>query len=162
MKSFWFLLLFFIAGLQTRAQNQASKPPAAKVYHPEANAKQELDQAKKKAAKEKKHIIVFIGGNWCPWCMRLDRFMKENDSLHTLLEEYEVVHINYSKENKNEAVLNALQRPQRFGFPVIVILNQKGQQIMTQNTSFLEEGKGYNTEKVAAFLKSWTYNIINK
>lgn len=162
MKHFRFLILFLLMGYYAGAQDNTSKPAPQLVYHPEANAMQELNAAKKKAAKENKHVLVFVGGNWCTWCMRLDRLLKDNDTLSNLLKEYEVVHINYSKENKNETVLNSLQKPQRFGFPVFVIINQKGQQIMTQNSGLLEEGKGYSTEKIASFLSSWTYNSINK
>lgn len=161
MKRYWLLFICILFGLQGFSQQTAPKTTAAKVYHPEADAAKDIAAAKQKAAKHKKHIMVFVGGNWCTWCMRLDRFLKDNDSLSTLLNEYEVVHVNYSKENKNEKVLHPLQEPQRFGFPVIVILNEKGQQIMTQNTGFLEEGKGYSAEKVADFLKIWTYKKIN-
>lgn len=157
MKRFWLLIICILFGIQSFGQQTAAK----KVYHPEADAGKAIADAKKSAAKNKKHVMVFVGGNWCTWCMRLDRFLNENDSLKTLLNEYEVVHVNYSKENKNEKVLHSLQEPQRFGFPVIVILNEKGQQIMTQNTAFLEQGNGYSADKVADFLKIWTYKKIN-
>ncbi|MNX90414.1 thiol:disulfide interchange protein precursor [compost metagenome] len=157
MKRFWLLIICILFGLQSFSQQTAAK----KVYHPEADASKAIADARKSAAKNKKHIMIFVGGNWCTWCMRLDRFLNEHDSLKTFLNEYEVVHVNYSKENKNEKVLHSLQEPQRFGFPVIVILNEKGQQIMTQNTSFLEQGNGYSAEKIADFLKIWTYKKIN-
>lgn len=157
MKRLWLLIICILFGLQGFSQQTAIQ----KVYHPEADAAKAIANAKKNAAKNKKHTMIFVGGNWCTWCMRLDRFLNGNDSLKTLLNEYEVVHVNYSKENKNEKVLHSLQEPQRFGFPVIVILNEKGQQIMTQNTSFLEQGNGYSADKIADFLKIWTYKKIN-
>lgn len=159
MKPFCLLAFLLLFGFRSFAQQGA--PSVQKVYHPEANAAQDIATAKQRALKEKKHIMIFVGGNWCTWCMRLDRFLKDNDSLKTLLNEYEVVHVNYSKENKNEKVLHSLQEPQRFGFPVIVILDHKGRQIMTQNTGYLEEGKGYSAERIAQFLSVWTYKKIN-
>jgi hypothetical protein len=38
---------------------------------------------------------------------------------------------------------------------VIVILNENGKVIHTQDSSFLEEGQGYNREKVMRFFKNW-------
>ena len=44
----------------------------------------------------------------------------------------------------------------RFGFPVFVVLDEEGKVIHIQDSSFLEEGKGYNQEKVLRFFKNWT------
>jgi hypothetical protein len=67
-----------------------------------------------------------------------------------------VVPVNYSKENKNEKVLEKLGFPQRFGFPVFVILDAKGNRIHTQNSAYLEADGGYNKEKVLGFFKQWS------
>jgi hypothetical protein len=69
---------------------------------------------------------------------------------------YEVLHVNYSPENKNEETLAKLGNPQRFGFPVFVILNGNGQRLHTQNSAYLEEGKGHSSKKVFGFLQDWS------
>jgi len=74
---------------------------------------------------------------------------------------YVRVMVNYSKENKNLDVLEKLGFPQRFGFPVLVILNDKGERIHTQNSAFLEEDGGYSIKKVAGFLKNWSPDALN-
>lgn len=129
-----------------------------KVY---ADAAYELKYAKERALKERKHILIFVGGNWCVWCKRLDAFLKNDPELSKALGDYEVMHINYSKENKNEKILATFNNPQQFGFPVIVLLDDKGNYIATQNTGDLEEGKGYSKEKVGDFLNKWSYKNIN-
>jgi hypothetical protein len=48
----------------------------------------------------------------------------------------------------------------RFGFPVFVVLDEKGKVIHIQDSSFLEEGQGYNREKVLRFFKNWTPNAV--
>ena len=46
--------------------------------------------------------------------------------LKTVVEEnFEVVKVNYDPKNKNEDLLAKLEFPQRFGFPVFVILDGK-------------------------------------
>jgi hypothetical protein len=64
--------------------------------------------------------------------------------------------LNYSKENKNEDVLADLEYPQRFGFPVLVILNGEGRRLHTQNSAYLELDKSYDEKKMMEFLKQWS------
>ncbi|MCD6111802.1 MAG: hypothetical protein J7J86_00890 [Bacteroidales bacterium] len=69
--------------------------------------------------------------------------------------------VNYSKENKNKEVLEELEFPQRFGFPVLVILNNDGKRIHTQNSAYLEEGKTYNRKKIIDFLNNWSVKALD-
>jgi len=133
-----------------------------KLYHPEADARLEIKAATEKAAKEGKHVFLQIGGNWCVWCLRFNTLVTTNDTLKNYLQQnYEVVHVNYSKENKNEAVLASLDYPQRFGFPVFVILDEKGNRIHTQNSAYLEDGKGHSAKKVLEFLENWSPKALD-
>ncbi|GAB6279950.1 MAG: hypothetical protein STSR0006_19930 [Lentimicrobium sp.] len=51
--------------------------------------------------------------------------------------------------------------PQRFGFPVFVILNQKGERIHTQDSGLLESGENYDDKKVIQFLKNWSPKALD-
>lgn len=127
-----------------------------KLYKPEDNAKQEIAAAVKKAKEEGKHVLVQIGGNWCIWCARFNDFVTKDKSLDSLANSnYVVYHLNYSKENKNSDLLAKYEFPQRFGFPVFMILNEKGDLLHTQSSWYLEAGKSYDKEKVAAFFNDW-------
>ena len=55
---------------------------------------------------------------------------------HNKIENLENVRVNYDPKNKNEEVLAELGYPQRFGFPVFVILDANGNRIHTQNSVF--------------------------
>lgn len=131
----------------------AQKPT---IYHPEADAKTQIAEAVEKAGKTNKHVLLQIGGNWCSWCILFDRLVNGNDTLRTFRDSnYEMLHVNYSPENKNEDVLAGLDYPQRFGFPVFVILDGKGKRIHTQNSAYLEKGKGHDPAKVLEFFQQW-------
>lgn len=154
-KVFFFLLLLVSFNSRLIAQS-------AQVYNPAANAASDLDKALKKAAEENKHVFIQIGGNWCPWCLAFNKLSLEDDSVKTALnKDYVVMHLNYSKENKNEALLAQLEYPQRFGFPVFVILDSKGKRLHTQNSGYLEAGKGHDPKKVIEFLKGWSPEAIS-
>ena len=128
-----------------------------KLYKPEENAEQQVFEAVKQAKAEGKHVFIQIGGNWCIWCARFNDFITTDKSIDSLIKtNYIVYHMNYSKENKNEKLLAKYSFPQRFGFPVFLILDANGKLIHTQNSSYLEEGKSYNKETIAGFLKDWS------
>lgn len=63
--------------------------------------------------------------------------------------------LNTSKEKKNLDILAEYKYPQRFGYPVILILDGDGKLIHTQNTVYLEKEKSYDEKKVFDFLKNW-------
>ena len=132
-----------------------------KPYKPEANAKEDLKKAIEMAKYEDKHILVVVGGNWCPWCRLLDKYIKETGEVNKYIDEkYVMLKINYSKEQKNMDVMQELEFPNRFGFPVLLVLDENGKRIHTQNSAYLEEGKGYNGKTVMAFLRGWTKDAL--
>ncbi len=94
---------------------------SVKIYNPYADARQDLQLAIKQANLENKHVLVQIGGNWCPWCIRLHHFFETSKAVDSILKaDYVLVRINYSKENRNPDIMAMLGFPQRFGFPVLV------------------------------------------
>ncbi len=155
-----FLAFFILLGTSALfAQEPGAK---AKLYNPGANAQQDIDYAVAKAKVEGKHVFLQIGGNWCVWCLRFNKLVTENPELSTLLKQnYIVVHVNYSKENKNEEILANLGYPQRFGFPVFVVLDADGKRIHTQSSAYLEDGDGHSVKLVSEFLQSWTPKALN-
>ncbi|MBP5772319.1 MAG: thioredoxin, partial [Bacteroidaceae bacterium] len=48
----------------------------------------------------------------------------------------------------------------RFGYPVFVVLDDAGKVIHIQDSGLLEEGEGYNQEKVLRFFKNWTPQAV--
>ena len=71
-------------------------------------------------------------------------------------------HLNWSKENENKAVFKKFGYPQRFGFPVFIILDGDGNRLHTQNSVYLEDGKkSYTKEKVQEFLEMWSPNALH-
>ncbi|MFZ7117510.1 MAG: DUF255 domain-containing protein, partial [Bacteroidota bacterium] len=98
------ILMVFGVIKQTNAQEKVS------IYHPEKNAFEQIKQAEITAQKEGKHIFLMIGGNWCRWCKMFDTFSKTDLSVDSAFKaNYVVEHINYSKENKNDSLMQQLE-----------------------------------------------------
>src|SRR5258705_4051889 len=112
------------------------------LYKPDEKAETEIANAVNEAKRSGKHVFIQIGGNWCIWCARFHEFVTKDTQLDSLMNaNYVVYHLNYSKENYNVKLLNKYKFPQRFGFPVFLILDEEGNLLHTQNSWYLEDGK---------------------
>lgn len=152
-----FIGIFILIAISLNLSAQTSK-----VYDPNANAQEAIEKAVKQAKNEGKHIFLQIGGNWCPWCIKFHRFVDSNAEIKNFVDaNYVVVKVNYSKENKNLEILKSLDYPQRFGFPVFVVLDENGHRIHTQNSAYLEEDGSYSPKKVLLFYKQWSPEALN-
>lgn len=150
-------LFLFGFVLSLTATAQPTQPEKIKLYNPAADAKADIQAAIARADKEGKNVLLQIGGNWCSWCYKFNDKVTGNDTLKTALEKNFVsYHLNYSPENRNEDALASLGYPQRFGFPVFVILDSKGNRLHTQNSAYLEEGNGHDAKKVLEFFNHWS------
>lgn len=148
--------MHFLVGLLLLISLHSYAADTTKLYNPKANVVKDVEQVLARAKKEKKNVLLQIGGNWCVWCYRLNSFIQTDSLLkHILNDNYVLYHLNYSKENKNLDYLKKLGYPQRFGFPVLVVMDANGKQLHTQDSAFLEKGNGYDEEKVKSFLKNW-------
>lgn len=162
MKKLLFLLITVLFSSAAIAQTAvtAKKAPVT-IYNPNANAAADIKAAVTKAKKEKKHVLIQVGGNWCIWCIRFHDLVNATPELKDYLDKnYETVLLNMSQENKNEAILKKYKYPGRFGYPVFLVLDGNGELIHTQNSSYLEEGGGHSVKKVMAFFKNWNYGAI--
>jgi len=148
--------LFFVSGILFLSLLSAAQEK--KLYNPNADAAADIDAAVKKAAAENKFVLIQGGGNWCKWCIEFARFCKADTQIDSLISSSFVwYHLNYSKENRNLPVFAKYGYPQRFGYPVFIVLNEKGERIHTQDSALLEDGKSsYSKEKVLEFLEAWT------
>ena len=148
------LLVIFNTGL-------FSQETAVHIYNPDANAKADIANAVEKAKLEHKNVLIQVGGNWCPWCVKFFKLVHTDAKLDSIIKaDYIYVMVNWSKENKNVDVMKQLENPQRFGYPVLVVLNSGGKRIHTQDTGLLEMEKGYDPKKVNEFLMGWNVKAI--
>ena len=140
-----------------------------KVYDENVDPMTQIDQAIANADKEGKFVICQVGGNWCRWCLMFADFIsKDSEIMDVINKNFVYIHVNYNprersdeaKMKKAEAMLKRLGNPGRFGYPVFVVLDQNGKVLHIQDSSFLEEGNGYNKTKVMRFFSNWTPEAV--
>ncbi len=145
-------LLLILFSLQIYAQ--ADYQPVTK-FDPGRNPSTDLQNAIAEAQRTNKNIILDVGGEWCIWCHRIDAFIDGHEDIKNFLHNnFVVMKVNFSQENKNEEFLSKF--PPISGYPHFFVLNKDGVFLHSQDTGKLEEGKDYNPEKFMAFLQEWT------
>ena len=164
MKKVYVILMAVVFSLTANAQGGLKK-----VYDENINPLEQIDQTVQKAKTEGKFVICQVGGNWCPWCLKFADFITNDSTISKLIDEnFEYIHVNYSprksqgpeKLEQGKALMKRLNNAGRFGFPVLVVLDQEGKVIHIQDSGLLEEGEGYNQKKVLGFFKGWTPQAV--
>jgi thioredoxin-related protein len=148
-------LAFIVAlGALVLVAQPPPRPDGDPTYDPKADPTADVARAVAQAAKEKKHVLVDVGGEWCGWCHRMDKFLIDHpDLLATRRKNFVFVKVNFSDENKNQSFLG--RYPKIEGYPHLFVLDAQGRLLQSQNTGELEEGKSYNLDKFTAFLGTW-------
>ena len=156
------LIVLYAVLLAATAEAQTEQK---EVYNEDINPLEQIDQALVKAKAEGKFVICQVGGNWCPWCLRFADFITKDTTISKVIDEnFAYIHVNYNprksegeeKQQQAKTLMVRLGNCSRFGFPVLVVLDEEGNVIHIQDSSFLEEGQGYNQEKVLRFFKGWS------
>ena len=167
-----FLLLTVSAIAQTAQKNGqvVAAEAKARVYDEDINPLEQIDKAVAKAKAGGKFVVCQVGGNWCVWCLRFADFIANDTAIAKVISDnFEYIHVNYNprkaeraeKAQQAAALMKRLDNCGRFGFPVFVVLDEQGRVLHLQDSSFLEEGKGYNQEKVLRFFRNWTPQAVS-
>lgn len=121
-------------------------------FDPTRDAATDLATAAAMAQARKKRVLVDVGGEWCPWCHILDRFVASNADVKKVVDDsYVWVKVNWSPQNRNEVVLS--RWPKVKGYPHLFVLDGEGRLLHSQNTDDLEAGDSYDKGKMLAFLR---------
>jgi thiol:disulfide interchange protein len=124
-------------------------------YDPARDAALDIREAVAEARRTGKRVLLEVGGEWCIWCHIMDAFFEKNPELLKSREQnFVMLKINFSEENKNQPVLS--RYPPINGYPHIFVLDHDGKLLQSQDTAELEDGKSYNPAKFTAFLNKWS------
>lgn len=166
MKRLIIILISVALSVSASAQSNVRK-----VYDETIDPVEQIKDAVKEADRNNRFVICQVGGNWCRWCLLFADFISNDSEISSLIKKnFEYIHVNYNprergdkaKSEKTDAMLKSLGSPERFGFPVFVVLDGEGKVVHIQDSSYLEEGNGYNKDKVLRFFSNWTPEAVNK
>lgn len=144
------LLFCLVATLAAEAQG------VKRVYDEGIDPMVQIDEALSTAGTSGRYVICQVGGNWCKWCLLFADFItKDEEIAQTVADNFVYIHVNLPERDR-EPLLARLGHPQRFGYPALVVLDAKGHVVHIQDSSFLEDGDGYDRKRVMRFFTKWT------
>ncbi len=147
-------LLFIVLTSGFIFAQQTTEKSASPKFDPSKDPFADVKAAVTEAKKTNQRILLDVGGEWCIWCYRIDSFIEQHEEINKFLHDnFIVVKVNYSKENKNEKFLD--QYPKVAGFPHFFVLEKDGKFLHSQNTGLLENDKSYDADKMLSFFKEW-------
>ncbi len=131
------------------------------IFDRAADGNAQIATALTQAKSEHKRVLLMMGANWCVWSHRLSATLHESKAVaQKLADNYVVVLVDVNHRNgksRNDAVNEKYGNPIQFGLPVLLVLDEAGRLLITQETGALEDGgKAHDPAKVLAFLKAWT------
>jgi len=119
-------------------------------YNPKRDPAKDLAETVKVAQKEKRRIILLVGGTWCHWCRMIPKYFEKTKPVAAILaHDYVIMKVN----DTNTDFLS--QYPAIPAYPHLIVLDAKGKHLHSQDSEELEEGNGYNDDAFVAFLKKW-------
>lgn len=157
LAAIFFLLL--AGAVSTRAEPEYPQM-GPDIYDRQAEGTGQIAAAVARAKAEHKRVLADLGTNWCIWCRRLKQTLENQAEVSAVMKAgYVLVLVDVNHRDgrrRNEAVNAGLGNPMALGFPVLVVLDSDGQQLTTQETGALENGKdGHDPAKIIAFLRRW-------
>lgn len=134
-----------------------AQTPLKKVYDETINPMEQIDRAlaTARSSQQPKLVICQVGGNWCPWCLRFADFAATDPDIAKVIDDhFLLIHVNYhprkAQDASAEALMSRLGHPQRFGFPVFVVLDSEGRVVHIQDPVFSKRARGIARRRCSA------------
>lgn len=125
------------------------------IYSETADARAEIKEALEKAAAEHKRVIVVFGANWCFDCHVLDEAFHRPELAAIIAANYEVVHVDIGKGEKNQDFMKKYEVPMKRGIPGLAVLEADGKLVYSQKNGEFENARALSPDDFVAFLNKW-------
>jgi thioredoxin 1 len=125
------------------------------IYDEKADAHVEIKEALEKAAASHKRVIVVFGANWCFDCHVLDKAFHRPDLAPIVSANYEVVHVDIGRGEKNQDLMTKYDVPMKRGIPGLAVLDADGKLVYSQKNGEFENARALAPSDFLAFLNKW-------
>ncbi|PYS44337.1 MAG: thioredoxin family protein [Acidobacteria bacterium] len=125
------------------------------LYPIGADAKKEIEEALKKAAGEKKRVLLVFGGNWCYDCHVLEHALHEGTAGEIMQESFLLVDVDIGEGDKNLDLLKKYRIPLEKGVPAVAIIDSHGELVYSSGDGEFESARKMMKADLLAFLRRW-------
>jgi thiol-disulfide isomerase/thioredoxin len=148
------LLWVAIAPFEEAVADESKLVYTADAYDPKRDADEDLEASKKMAARDGRHILLLVGGDWCPWCRKLAKYIEDNEAVSALLASgYVIQKVLVDDDVSNSPFLNPY--PAIPAYPHVFLLDARGELLHSLDTEPLEKSGSYDEVKLLAILKQY-------
>jgi thioredoxin-like negative regulator of GroEL len=126
---------------------------ATDPYPPPANAAADLRQARERARRSSKLLMVVFGGNWCPDCWALHDKLHESPVREYVERRFEIVNVNIGEMDANLGIAKSLGVSLKKGVPAAAFFTPDGKPVGITNRGELSPARQYNAQQILAFLR---------
>lgn len=156
MKAFLFFVFIIIA--TSAFADSELIPDYSRHYDAKRDPFKDGRDAIANARTTQRRILIELGGNWCAWCKKMDRFISENKIVKTkLYENFVVLKVNVSDENDNHEFLSAF--PRTIGYPHFFVSASDGSVLYSKDTAELLENGQYSEKRFLEFIQRWRREV---
>ena len=136
------------------AETSSTVPEYSKSFDPTRDPFVDGENALQYARQSNRRVLIELGGDWCSYCTRLDRFIATSHVVKDMLHKnFVVLKINVSDKNDNKEFRKGL--PRTFGYPHIFIADKDGSILYSKDTTQLLEKGQYSQARFIEFLRQW-------
>lgn len=131
-----------------------SLPVYSRTYDPKRDPISDGNDALKIALDNNRKVLIEVGGSWCAWCHKLDKFIHSHPQLKKdFFSTFVLLKVNVSEENSNKEFLKVF--PPAYGYPHMYVTDHQGRILESKDTADFLENKQYSVEKFYAFINQW-------
>jgi len=139
--------------------NPSSLPIFSRIYDPQRDPISDGHKALQIALKNNRKVLIEVGGNWCAWCHKLDKFIHSHPQLKKdFFNTFVLLKVNVSEENDNKAFLKVF--PPVYGYPHMFVTDHNGKILESKDTADFLENKQYSVVRFYEFINKWKANKL--
>lgn len=155
------VLVVLLPTVATAADKSSELVYSAAKYDPKADADADLAKSQQIAKRDGRHILMVVGGDWCPWCRKFADYIEENQTVSTILaKSYVIMKVNVSDETTNTGFLNPY--PVIDTYPHLYILDADGKLLRSQSAELLQARSSYREDAMATVLQKFAPKTNDK
>src|SRR5215475_146676 len=124
------LLAIFVVSIASaqwkKTPLQAPAQPNPQLYHENANAAAEINEALATAARQHKRVLLDFGGNWCIDCHVLENAFHQPRIAPLLNDNFVLVHVDVGHYDKNLDLAKRYKVNLEKGVPSLAVVSPQG------------------------------------
>ena len=130
-------------------------------YDETADSYKDIANAIKLADESERHILLTMGGNWCPDCRTLGEYFTREDIKDWLDQRFIVVPVDVGEWDKNLDIAERYGNPISEGIPALVVLDTDEKIVFATLAGELATARSLSGEDLIEWLKVKIEPLLN-